>query len=88
MTASTRKGLTPIEALRIDGPLDTTTLAGLIDEPWVTVLNHCQDLEDHGFVRSLPDLSWDVTAEGRLYADAQLAVRRDGARACVGVSQA
>lgn len=83
MTAS-RKGLSPIEAIRIDGPIDTTTLAGLIDAPWVTVCKHCQDLEDHGLLRTLPDLSWDVTAEGRLYADAQLSVRRDEARACVG----
>lgn len=81
---ASRKGLSPIETLRIDGPLDTTTLATLIDEPWVVVCKHCQDLEDHGLLRTLPDLSWDVTAEGRLKADAQLAVRRDEARACVG----
>lgn len=83
MTAS-RKGLSPLTVLRIDGPLDSTTLAEMIDEPWYEVVKNCHNLEDFGYAAWRAG-KWDVTAEGRLYADARLEGRRDEARACVGV---
>jgi hypothetical protein len=83
MTAS-RIGLTPLIVLRIDGPLTTTTLANLIDEPWVPVMEHCQELEDVGLIRSLPNQQWDVTPEGRLAFKAQLKAMGFSTNACVG----
>lgn len=83
MTAS-RKGLSPLTVLRIDGPLDLEAVAKLIDEPWVTVVNHCLHLEDYGLAVGRADGTWDVTAEGRLLFESQMCVRRDEARACVG----
>lgn len=83
---ASRKGLSPLVVLRIDGPLDSTTLAEMIDEPWVVVVRNCHQLEDFGYA-AWSGGRWDVTAEGRLYADARLAVRRDEQRERVGVSQ-
>lgn len=77
---TSRKGLTPLTVLRIDGPLDTTTLAELIDEPWVTVLKHCQDLEDVGLLRYRRDQTWDVTKEG------DSVFKRSFAKASVGAA--
>lgn len=80
--------MTTLEALRIFGPLDGFEIQAKTQADLNDVVGDILELQKHSHAYNPYGCVWDVTEAGRQAFTRHQAVRRDEARACVGVSHA
>lgn len=77
--------MTTLEALRIFGPIDAFEIQARTKADLSAIVDDIVDLQKHSHAYNPSGYAWDVTELGRQAFTKRLGVRRDEARACVGV---